>query len=83
MVARSPVSGSGAEQGPVQFAGCRPGAWVVAEIITSTGLTFLGLPLFRPERGARSSLMDVSNERARTAGLTLTDPAVAAGDVRA
>ena len=57
--------------------------WVPAEIIKSAGLTFLELPLFRPERGARSSLMDVSNERARTAGLTLTAPEVTARDTRA
>lgn len=57
--------------------------WVAAEIIKSAGLTFLELPLFRPERGARSSLMDVSNERARTAGLTLTAPEVTARDTRA
>ncbi len=57
--------------------------WVPAGIIKSAGLTFLELPLFRPERGARSSLMDVNNERARTAGLTLTDPEVTLRDVRA
>lgn len=57
--------------------------WVPAEILQSAGLTFLELPLFRPEHGARSSLMDVSNEHARAAGLTLTDPAVTAHDVRA
>jgi len=57
--------------------------WVAAEIIDSAGLTFLELPLFRPERGARSSLMDVSNEKARKTGLTLTDPEVTARDMRA
>ncbi len=57
--------------------------WVPAEIIKSAGLTFRELPLFRPEHGARSSLMDVSNERARTAGLTLTDPEVSVSDMRA
>ncbi|MFL5801300.1 MAG: NAD-dependent epimerase/dehydratase family protein [Roseiflexaceae bacterium] len=57
--------------------------WVAAEIIKSAGLTFLELPLFREEHGARSSLMDVSNERARAAGLTLTDPEVTARDMRA
>jgi 2'-hydroxyisoflavone reductase len=50
--------------------------WVPADIISAAGLTFLELPLFRPERGPRSSLMDVSNDRARAAGLTLTDPAL-------
>lgn len=57
--------------------------WVASEIIKSAGLTFLELPLFRPERGARSSLMDVSNERARRAGLNLTDPDVTVRDMRA
>lgn len=56
--------------------------WVRAEILQSAGLTFVELPLFRPEYGARSGLMDVSNERARAAGLTLTDPEVTAQDVR-
>jgi 2'-hydroxyisoflavone reductase len=57
--------------------------WVAAEIIKSTGLTSLELPLFRPERGTLSSLMEVSNERARTAGLALTDPEVTVKDMRA
>lgn len=56
--------------------------WVPAEILQAAGLTFVELPLFRPEHGARSSLMDVSNDRARAAGLTLTDPEVTARDVR-
>jgi 2'-hydroxyisoflavone reductase len=38
------------------------------------------LPLFRPERAAHASLMDVSNERAREAGLKLTDPEVTVRD---
>lgn len=57
--------------------------WVAADIIKIAGLTFLELPLFRPERGARSSLMDVSNERACAAGLTLTDPAVTVSTMQA
>ncbi|HEY0736292.1 MAG TPA: NAD-dependent epimerase/dehydratase family protein [Herpetosiphonaceae bacterium] len=56
--------------------------WVPAEILQSAGLTFVDLPLFRPEHGERSSLMDVSNERAQAAGLTLTDPADTAQAVR-
>ncbi len=63
--------------------GAENAVWVAAEIIKAAGLTFLELPLFRPERGARSSLMDVSTERARTAGLTLTDPEVTVKDMRA
>ena len=57
--------------------------WVDARIILAAGLSFNELPLFRPERGARSSLMDVSSERALAAGLTLTAPEVTLKDVRA
>jgi 2'-hydroxyisoflavone reductase len=56
--------------------------WVAAEIVKSAGVTELELPLFRPEHGPRSSLMDVSNEHARAVGLTLTDPEVTARNVR-
>jgi len=62
--------------------GARNIVWVPEGILKSAGLTFVELPLFRPERGARSSLMNVSNERARAAGLTLTDPDVTLSDVR-
>jgi len=54
--------------------GAKSIVWNAADIIKSAGLTQSDLPLFRPERGPRSSLMDVSNERARAAGLTLSDP---------
>ena len=37
-------------------------------------MTEFELPLFRPENGPRAGLMDVSNERAVAAGLTLTTP---------
>jgi Nucleoside-diphosphate-sugar epimerases len=60
--------------------------WVPAEILREAGLTFVDLPLYRPEhgaRGARASLMDVSSDRAQAAGLTLTDPALTAQDTRA
>lgn len=57
--------------------------WVPAEIIKAAGLTFQELPLYRPEHGARASLMDVSSERARAAGLTLTAPEVTLRDTRA
>ncbi len=56
--------------------------WVAASVIKAAGVTEFELPLFRPERGERSSLMDVSSERARAAGLTLTDPRVTLRDVR-
>ena len=48
--------------------------WVSADIIRSAGTSEFELPLFRPERGQRSGLMDVSYERALSAGLKLTDP---------
>ena len=38
--------------------------WVPAEIIHRAGVSEFELPLFRPERGRRSGLMDVSNDRA-------------------
>ena len=56
--------------------------WVPKEIITAAGLTEFELPLYRPAGGPRSSLMHVSNERAVAVGLTLTDPAITAMDVR-
>lgn len=57
-------------------------AWVGTETLKAAGVTEFELPLFRPERGARSGLMDVSNERARAAGLKLTNPEITARDVR-
>lgn len=58
-------------------------AWVPVDLLESAGLDFTELPLFRPEHGPRSSLMDVSNARARAAGLTLTPPSVTLADTRA
>lgn len=66
----------------MQILGAENIVWVAAEIIKSAGLTFLELPLFRPEHGALSGLMDVSIERAQNAGLTLTDPEVTVRDTR-
>jgi 2'-hydroxyisoflavone reductase len=57
--------------------------WVAADIVKAAGLTFVELPLYRPVDGPRSSLMNVSNERAVGFGLTLTDPEATANDVRA
>jgi 2'-hydroxyisoflavone reductase len=56
--------------------------WVPTPILQSAGLTFMDLPLYRPERGTYSGLMDVSNERARAAGLRLTDLATTIADTR-
>ena len=57
--------------------------WVPAGIIQAAGVTEFELPLFRPEHGPRSGLMEVSNERARMSGLILTAPAVTVSDTRA
>lgn len=62
--------------------GARDLVWVPAEVIEAAGLTFVELPLYRPECGPRASLMHVSNQRAMAAGLTLTDPEVTVRDVR-
>ncbi|MBK8914874.1 MAG: NAD-dependent epimerase/dehydratase family protein [Phycisphaerales bacterium] len=48
--------------------------WVPAEELRRIGLTEHELPLFRPERGPRSGLMDVSSAAAQAAGLLLTSP---------
>jgi len=57
--------------------------WVPALILQSAGLTFMELPLYRPERGTYSGLMEVSNELARAAGLRLTDLDATIADTRA
>jgi 2'-hydroxyisoflavone reductase len=57
--------------------------WVAAEIIRCAGVTEFELPLFRPDYGPRSGLMDVTSERARAAGLTLTSPEATMKDMRA
>jgi 2'-hydroxyisoflavone reductase len=58
--------------------------WVGASILASAGLTEReDLPLFRPERGPRSGLMDIDNRKAMAAGLMLTDPADTLHDTRA
>lgn len=57
--------------------------WVPADIIAKAGVTEFELPLFRRERGPRSGLMEVSNQKALTAGLTLTDPAITVKNMRA
>jgi 2'-hydroxyisoflavone reductase len=62
--------------------GAKDYVWVDSEIIRSAALGFNEMPLYRPERGYLSSLMDVSNERAIAVGLTLTPPGVTAHDTR-
>lgn len=67
----------------VRLLGAANPVWVAAETLNRAGVTEFELPLFRAERGPRSGLMDVCNERARAAGLTLTDPETTLRDVRA
>ena len=57
--------------------------WVPAPILQAAGLTFIDLPLYRPERGPYSGLMEVSNERACAAGLRLTELSETIADTRA
>lgn len=57
--------------------------WVPAQLLRAAGVTEFELPLYRPEHGPRSGLMDVSNARAVRAGLRLTDLAITAHDTRA
>ncbi|HUG89934.1 MAG TPA: NAD-dependent epimerase/dehydratase family protein, partial [Planctomycetaceae bacterium] len=66
----------------LELLGARNVVWVPAEIIQAQGVTEFELPLYRRNGGPRSSLMHVSNARAVNAGLTLTDAAVTANDVR-
>lgn len=61
----------------------RDPVWVPAAILQAAGVTEFDLPLYRPERGKLSGLMDVSNERACRAGLTLTPLDTTVGDTRA
>lgn len=62
--------------------GAQEVVWVNQTVLESCDVTEFELPLFRPERGPRSALMDISNERAKSAGLTLTDPEVTLRDTR-
>ncbi|HTQ78469.1 MAG TPA: NAD-dependent epimerase/dehydratase family protein [Thermoanaerobaculia bacterium] len=66
----------------LEILGAESPVWVPAGLLAAEGLTFLDLPLYRPEHGPRSGLMEVSHERASAAGLTLTAPATTARDMR-
>jgi 2'-hydroxyisoflavone reductase len=68
--------------GFMRMLGAAKSVWVGAGIIKAAGVTESDLPLFRPEGGPWSWLMDVSNERARGAGLTLTDPEITMRDMK-
>lgn len=55
--------------------------WVPAKLLED--LDPAVLPLYRPERGAYAGLMDVSNDKAAAAGLTLTPISATIRDTRA
>ena len=67
----------------MQVLGADPVTWVLTQVLEAQGVTSQELPLFRPEHGPLSSLMDVDPTRSLAAGLTLTDPAVTVQDTRA
>jgi 2'-hydroxyisoflavone reductase len=66
----------------MKLLGARNIVWVPADVLQAGGVTEFELPLYRRAGGPRSSLMHVSNERAVGAGLTLSDPAMTANEVR-
>lgn len=57
-------------------------AWVPAHVLQAAGLTFVELPLYRPEHGRHASLMHVSSDKAQAAGLVLTSPETTLHDMR-
>lgn len=66
----------------MQRIGAQQPVWVSAELLQAAGLSFMELPMYRPEHGWLAGLMEVSAERARAAGLVWTDPEVTIADVR-
>ena len=66
----------------MQLIGAEQPVWVGADRLQATGLTFVELPMYRPERGWLAGLMEVSAERARAAGLAWTDTESTIADVR-
>ncbi|WP_246580731.1 SDR family oxidoreductase [Deinococcus aestuarii] len=57
--------------------------WVDAATLEAHGLGWNELPVYVPAQGEQGGVMDVSNERARAAGLTLEGPLTTARDTRA
>ena len=66
----------------MQALGAVDPVWVPSALLDEAGLTFMQLPLYRPNGATFSSLMHVSHERASAAGLTLTDTQTTIRDVR-
>ncbi|QOJ15054.1 MAG: NAD-dependent epimerase/dehydratase family protein [Planctomycetia bacterium] len=58
-------------------------SWVSSDALRHSGLSERELPLYRPERGPRSGLMDVSSAAAQAVGLRLTPPEETIRSVRA
>ncbi len=52
--------------------GVKEPLWVPAEILAAAGLSFVGLPLFRPEHGLHAALMDLDTRKAQAAGFSIT-----------
>ncbi|MCP2015244.1 2'-hydroxyisoflavone reductase [Deinococcus sp. HSC-46F16] len=57
--------------------------WVDAATLEAQGIGWNELPIYVPASGEQGGLMDVANDRAVAAGLTLTDPGATARDTRA
>ncbi|BDP43266.1 hypothetical protein DAETH_32350 [Deinococcus aetherius] len=57
--------------------------WVDPATLEAHGVGWRELTLYIPVNGEQGGLMDMANERALAAGLTLTDPLVTARDTRA
>ncbi|HEV2692988.1 MAG TPA: NAD-dependent epimerase/dehydratase family protein [Verrucomicrobiae bacterium] len=66
----------------IEMLGAKDVVWVPKEIILAAGVAQFELPIFRPERGQYSALMDLNNEKARAAGLMLTASEETIQDVR-
>ncbi|RJF72283.1 NAD-dependent epimerase/dehydratase family protein [Deinococcus cavernae] len=56
--------------------------WTTPEHLEQVGVNFYELPVYLPANSEQGGIMEVSNERARAAGLTLTAPLKTAQDTR-
>ena len=56
--------------------------WTTAGELERVGVKFYELPIYLPVDNEQGGIMNTSNERARAAGLTLTDPLTTARDTR-
>jgi hypothetical protein len=67
----------------VPMLGVNDPVWVPVDRLRAAGLTESQLPLFRTDLESGSSKMHVGNEKARSAGLVVTDPQTTARDTQA